>query len=215
MARKTKSESAQTRETILDAAEAEMLMRGVTHTSLARIAKRANVTRGAIYWHFADKTALLEAMIQRTKLPLRDLRQCLSEQIPLSDPLRLLREMMIHGVNRLIHDEQHRRVIHIVLHRCEMTEQGQPSSRILNAIFDDTREVLVSLCEDIAAKGELRTGTSVATAADTIIALMSGLYECSLRYPETYDVTGNPEAKIDAVLRGLFHMETLDQPAMA
>lgn len=215
MVRKTKSESAQTRETILDAAETEMLARGVTHTSLERIAKRADVTRGAIYWHFADKTALLEAMIQRTVLPLRDLRQCLSEHIPLSDPLRLLREMMIHGINRLAHDQQHRRVIHIVLHRCEMTEQGQPTARILDAMFDDTREVLLSLCEDIATKGQLRSSIGVIEAADIIIAFMSGSYECSLRHPDTYDVANNLEARIDTVLAGLFHMDPHDRPVTA
>lgn len=211
MVRKTKAESAQTRETILDAAEIEMLARGVTHTSLERIAKRADVTRGAIYWHFADKTGLLEAMIQRTALPLRDLRQCMSAHIPLSAPLRLLREMMIHSVNRLAYDQQHRRVIHIVLHRCEITEQGQSTGHILDAMFDDTRDVLFSLCEDIAAQGQLRASTPVLAAADIIMAFMSGLYECSLRHPETYDVAGNLEAKIDALLSGLFHMDAIDQ----
>ena len=75
-----------------------MQARGVSQTSLDRIARRAQVTRGAIYWHFSDKRALLEAMVARTHLPLRDLRQCLSQHIPGNEPLWLLREMMRHGL---------------------------------------------------------------------------------------------------------------------
>ncbi|MDA3919141.1 MAG: TetR family transcriptional regulator [Salinisphaera sp.] len=209
MVRKTKTESAQTREAILDAAEVEMMARGVTHTSLDRIARRANVTRGAIYWHFADKPALLEAMIQRTKLPLRDLRSCLIEHMPGadSDPLNLLREMMLHGVDRLANDEQHRRVCHIVLHRCEMTDQGHATGRLLDAMFNETRDVLYSLCRDIAARGQLREGLTVINAVDMLISYMAGMYQCSLRHPEAYLISDHPERKIDALFYGLFDRE--------
>ena len=209
MGRKTKTESAQTREAILDAAEAEMLARGVTHTSLERIARRADVTRGAIYWHFADKSALLAAMITRTKLPLRDLRRCLSDGIPGmdADPLRLLREMILHGLQRLASDEQHRRVCHIVLHRCEMTDQSEATSRLMDAMFDDTRTVLISLCEEIAAQGQLREGLTVVNAADMIATFVAGSYQCSLRHPDMYRVADQPERKIDALLFGLFDSE--------
>lgn len=209
MVRRTKYESAQTREKILDAAEAEMLARGMTHTSLERIARRADVTRGAIYWHFTDKSALLEAMIMRTKLPLRDLRRCMSADMPGmdADPIRLLREMILHGIQRLANDEQHRRVCHIVLHRCEMTDQGEATARLLDAMFDDTRTVLISLCEEVAAKGQLREGLTVANAADVIATFIIGSYQCSLRHPDTYRIADQPERKIDAMLFGLFNID--------
>lgn len=205
MARKTKTESAQTRERILDAAETEMLELGVTKTSLERIARRANVTRGAIYWHFADKTALLEAMVQRTATPLRDLRQCFGQHIPGSEPMRLMREMLLHGISRLAHDEQHRRVCHIVFHRCEMTDRGDATGHLLSAMFEDSRAVLVSLCGEIAFVSPLREPLTAEDAADVLIAFMVGLYECSLRHPGLYSVEHGMEAKVDAVLRGLFN----------
>ena len=95
MVRKTKVESTRTRERILDAAEIEMLACGVTHASLERIANRADVTRGAVYWHFADKTGLLEAIVARTNLPMRDLRQCIDAHSPGVEPLQLLRQMLL------------------------------------------------------------------------------------------------------------------------
>ncbi|WP_423823228.1 TetR family transcriptional regulator [Salinisphaera sp. SPP-AMP-43] len=204
MARKTKLESAQTRAQILDAAEIEMLARGVTQTSLERIARRANVTRGAIYWHFADKGALLEAMVQRTAQPLRDLRECLGQHIPGDEPMRLLREMLLHGISRLANDEQHRRVCHIVFHRCEITEQGNATGALIGAMFDDSREVLISLCNEIAQTDRLQLVLTPKDTADVIIAYIVGLYECSLRHPATFSIDYVMEAKVDAVLSGLF-----------
>jgi len=203
MARRTKDQSAQTRETILDAAEIEMEARGVAQTSLDRIARRAQVTRGAIYWHFSDKHALLEAMVGRTHLPMRDLRQCLSQHIPGNEPLWLLREMMRHGLERLGNDAQHRRVCHIVLHRCEIPEEGHPADTLLRALFEDAREVLLSLCNEIADLGQLHPSLSVGDATDIVMASMCGHYECVLRHPETYVVNRDWGPLVDATLRGL------------
>lgn len=69
MARKTKQEAQQTREALLDAAEMLFVKQGVSKTTLQQIAQQANVTRGAVYWHFSDKLALFQAFIQRAVAP--------------------------------------------------------------------------------------------------------------------------------------------------
>jgi TetR/AcrR family transcriptional regulator, mexJK operon transcriptional repressor len=53
------------REAILDCAWQLFLREGVEATSLNTIAKRANVTRVTLYSHFADKSALFEATVER------------------------------------------------------------------------------------------------------------------------------------------------------
>lgn len=58
MARKTKQEAQETRQHILDVALRLFSQQGVSSTSLGEIAKAAGVTRGAIYWHFKDKSDL-------------------------------------------------------------------------------------------------------------------------------------------------------------
>lgn len=204
MVRRTKTQSAQTRERILDAAEIEMGTRGVGQTSLDTIARRADVTRGAIYWHFTDKSALLQAMLARTHMPLRDLRQCLRAHIPGNHPVCLLREMLLHGLKRLATDEQHRRVCHIVLHRCEITADGHPTATLLRAIFEDARAVVFALSEEIADAGRLHPDLTSRNATDTIMAFISGQYECALRHPDLYDCGPHQQVMVDALLRGLF-----------
>jgi AcrR family transcriptional regulator len=54
-----------TREALLDSAERLFLDRGFADTALADVAAAADVTRGAVYHHFADKHALFEAVMER------------------------------------------------------------------------------------------------------------------------------------------------------
>lgn len=211
MARKTKIESAQTRCAILDAAEIEMQARGVASASFERIARRANVTRGAIYWHFDDKTALLGAMIARTHLPMRDLRQCLSAALPDHDPVGLLRSMLLHGLNRLAADAHHRRVCHIILHRCEVTDEGHPAAELMRAAFEDCRDVLVSLCREAEQTDQINPAVGVDNTSDMILSFMSGVYDCSLRHPDLYRADRDWEPIVDALLAGLFRTVPVQQ----
>ena len=70
MVRRTKEEAQETRSQILDAAEQAFYERGVARTTLADIAGRAGVTRGAIYWHFSNKSDLLQALLDTLHEPL-------------------------------------------------------------------------------------------------------------------------------------------------
>ena len=96
MARRTKEEAQETRTLILDTAEQVFRDRGVSRTSLAEIAQRAGVTRGAIYWHFQDKADLFTAMCDRATLPLEALMENMADPDQ-PDPLGLY----LHGGDRL------------------------------------------------------------------------------------------------------------------
>lgn len=63
MPRKTKDEAEQTRQGIMRAALTVFSDKGVSRSSLADIAKEAGVTRGAIYWHFENKSDLMHKMM--------------------------------------------------------------------------------------------------------------------------------------------------------
>ena len=58
--RRTKEDSEQTREDILNASVRIFSEKGVSQATLDEIAKAANVTRGAIYWHFENKFQMLD-----------------------------------------------------------------------------------------------------------------------------------------------------------
>jgi TetR/AcrR family acrAB operon transcriptional repressor len=122
MARRTKEEAAATRDSILDAAEKLFVEQGVSRTTLQHIASAAGVTRGAIYWHFDDKGALFNAMMERATLPLEAELQVLDEAES-SDPLSDLREYVLAVLRRTVEDPVARRVFEIATLKVEFVDE--------------------------------------------------------------------------------------------
>ena len=100
MVRRTKEEAQETRSRIIDAAEQVFHSKGVASASLEEIAAAAEVTRGAIYWHFKDKAELFDAMMQRVVLPVEDMLETTSCG-GVTDPLEMLR---LHHQRAVAHD---------------------------------------------------------------------------------------------------------------
>jgi AcrR family transcriptional regulator len=64
VARRTQDEAASTRRAIIAAARVLFAERGFAATVTTEVVRRAGVTRGALYHHFADKTDLFRAVFQ-------------------------------------------------------------------------------------------------------------------------------------------------------
>lgn len=66
MSKRTHSEALQTKKCILAAAQKVFIKKGFEKASLSDIAREANVTRGAIYWHFENKNELLAELCRES-----------------------------------------------------------------------------------------------------------------------------------------------------
>lgn len=64
MPKRTYAEALQTKKNILSAAQKIIAKKGFNKASLADIAREANVTRGAVYWHFENKNELLASLCE-------------------------------------------------------------------------------------------------------------------------------------------------------
>jgi len=122
--RRTKQESEQTRQQILDAAQREFARCGVTRTTLQRIAAAAGVTRGAVYWHFANKRTLFRAMRDQVSLPLFDRTELLGADGP--DPLFAVERFLHNVVDQIEKDPQTRRTFEIMSLKCEYVDEFRP-----------------------------------------------------------------------------------------
>ncbi len=122
MARRTKEDAAATRDSILDAAEQLFVKQGVSGTTLQHIATAAGVTRGAIYWHFLDKGAMFNAMMERVKTPLELAMQQFADANP-ADPMEALRESMMSVFRRAVSDPKARRVFEIATLKMEYVDE--------------------------------------------------------------------------------------------
>jgi len=60
--KRTQEDAEKTKQMILDAGIRTFAEKGYYHTSMEEIARAANVTRGAVYWHFKSKEDFILAM---------------------------------------------------------------------------------------------------------------------------------------------------------
>ncbi|MCR9090275.1 TetR family transcriptional regulator [Algiphilus sp.] len=114
--RRTKEETAETRDALLDAAETVFLRRGVARATLEEIAREAGMTRGAIYWHFSNKEAIYAAMLERVRLPLLETEL---QDAALDDPFGMLERFAEQALARIARDERIRHIHIIVMLRRE------------------------------------------------------------------------------------------------
>lgn len=120
--RRTKEEAEQTRQAILDAAEALFLTNGVARTSLEMIARECGATRGAVYWHFQNKAHLFHEMLSQIRIPADELTERLRVDGE-EDSLQRLFKLCIEGMTKFTQPGREHRVMTIMLHRCEFTEE--------------------------------------------------------------------------------------------
>lgn len=187
MVRRTKEEAAATREGILDAAGLLFEQQGVSGTTLQHIATAAGVTRGAIYWHFHDKSALFDALMERAKMPLESAMQILDAK-EAEDPLGDLRECLMCVFRLTARDEDTRRVFEIATHKLELVgEMSAISDRILDSHgrFMERAESRIRMA---MRRGLARPGTSPRAVAMGLWSAMDGLLRIWLLDPSAFNL---------------------------
>lgn len=206
MVRRTKADALATRNSLLDAAEHLFAERGVSRTSLNDIALAAGTTRGAIYWHFEDKAALFNAMMERVTLPLEDTLAC-AGQASADDkptaPLDRMRSAFLNALHKTVHDAQTRRVFDIATHKVEYVEEMlDVRDRHLKARDDCVAMTRAGLLQ-AARLGEVKLPMPAITAAHGLHALIDGLIQNWLLAPEAFDLELAGRQTFDAFLVGL------------
>ena len=139
--RKTKEEAEKTRDNILKSALKVFLKNGYSKTSLAGIAENAGYTRGAVYWHFKDKSEILEKIISKFH------ERFFSEQNNILesslDPLQKIREMIDINLPMLYNNKEFRDFIELTWFKTEIDQhEGLLKGKIaITKTFNDTISV--------------------------------------------------------------------------
>lgn len=193
--RKTKEEAAVTRNRLLSAALVVFSRKGYAATTLNDIADEAEVTRGAIYWHFGSKAELYNALVQeRFAETFAGLSDVLSQPGAPSDRLR---HFLLWTVDLVEDDPNYRAVLELTLFKTEASEDlsegiAQKVSSIAN---------LVSQYEDLISQaveqGEFRRDLDVNAAALAALALTTGLTSLWLMNPGAFSLKERTRASVD------------------
>lgn len=188
--------SAERREAILAAALDEFSARGFAATRLDDVARRAEVAKGTIYLHFADKETLFQELIRMELGPVvRALEQVSHADIP----LRQMTDQLVEVFVREIFETRRKDVIRLVL------TEGPRFPKLAEFYY---REIISRVMATIRAmlrraheRGELKTDALVRfpqlLPAPGIVAIIwSGLFD---RF-EPLDVRAMMRAHFDVLL---------------
>ncbi|MHB1083238.1 MAG: TetR family transcriptional regulator [Thiobacillus sp.] len=202
MVKKTREAARATRESLLAAALQVFRERGVTHTRLVDVAERAGVTRGAIYWHFRDKTELFQAVCERGTLPVEALLSELSQSTQL-DPLAVVRQLALMALTQLAQDPDTQAIFDVIFHKCEFTEELESVVSKNDADRAACLSQVQKLFDQAVACGQLPPTTDTFLATQGLHAYMVGLMHEWVLNPASYDLANCAESLINCYLSGL------------
>ena len=203
MVRRTKEEAQETHTRILDAAEQVFYDKDVAHASLEEITAAAEVTRGAIYWHFKDKAEIFDAMMQSVMMPAEEMVGCRSLDEDGPDPLEVLRRSAVEVLMRTARDKRTQRVMEIAYHKCEYVGDAKP---VRDRHIASQKECLVTIEASFRAcvkAGHLPKTLNPREAAIGAMSLVSGLIANWVLDPRSFSREKHAEPLVDAYFRGL------------
>lgn len=175
MVRKTKEDAELTRRRIIDAARGVFLARGVSRSTLEHIATQAEVTRGAVYWHFKNKADIFHAIRDQVFLPLIDR---MDDTLTIGndvDPLTQIENSLCDTIHELNENIEMRQIYEIMMIKCEYVDEfATVLQQILNNCSNITEKI--QLAYERAKSQDLLAGshTPLALALDTHL-FFSGL----------------------------------------
>jgi AcrR family transcriptional regulator len=199
MARRTKLDAEKTRQSLMDAAEVLFLEQGVTRTSLDQVARRAGVTRGALYWHFANKVDLLAALVQRVEISLDLMFEDLASRYQEGDwsesgsLLDNMRAILVDFFHQLQADERHKRVLSILINRVELVGEMADIRDVYEVKAERTVKALTTLFGGCKARGEIAEACDPETAASLVHSLLIGVMMEITCTPERRPLKEAPE----------------------
>ncbi len=167
------------RERLLDAALAELRERGYAGASLEAIARRAGLTRGAVYWNFNSKLELFLALLEeRVDRPARELMR-LTETAPAETATA---GAVSHGLARLVRDQGDLIMLLFEYWALAVRDPG------LRPAFNERQELLRNALARALEARHTTTGVALSYPAErlatAILALANGLAMTALAEPD-------------------------------
>lgn len=199
--RRTKEEAAITREQLLKKALTVFSKKGYAAAALEDIAREAEVTRGAIYWHFGGKAELYNTLIREfSERGNVIMHQAVSEGGTLLD---ILRRVFVRQLQVVEEDREMRALMELALFKTglvpelEEGRQQQVDSGI--ALI----EMLAGIMSQGIEQGLLRSDVDPKEMARAYLAFQNGLINLWLSAPTQFSLKASAESFADILMAGI------------
>ena len=182
MSRKTKEEAEKTRSRILASALSLFVKKGYERTTFTDIAARLKMTKGAVYWHFASKEALLVALVEEM---LKKFRRRLDEFLPKGElTFKAVADMMVQSAGRLVEDPKSAAFFMLMKTRIKWGADSMAATRekLLSRDMNGPYHTFIKAVEnDIAAK-RVRADVNPVALASVAVSVWDGLVQSKIEH---------------------------------
>ena len=180
MSRKTKEEAEKTRTRIMASALSLFVKNGYEKTTFTDIAARLKMTKGAVYWHFETKEALLVALVEEM---LKKFRHRLEEFLPKGEfTFRAVADMMVQSAGRLVEDPKSAAFFMLMKTRIKWGADSMAATRtkLLSRDMTGPYHTFIKAVEnDIAAK-RVRADVNPVALASVAVSVWDGLVQSKI-----------------------------------
>lgn len=199
--RRTKEEADTTRKQLLKKALAVFSKKGYAAATLEDIAQKADMTRGAIYWHFGSKAELYNTLIREySDRGNAIVQQAVSEGGTLLD---ILRRVFVRQLEVIEDDREMRAMMELTLFKTgpipELEEGRQ--QRVESGI--ELIEMLAGIMAQGRELGLLRLDVDANEMARGYLAFQNGLIQLWLTAPSQFSLKASAEAFADILMAGI------------
>jgi len=186
--RRTKEDAARTRRSIMNAALKSFSKQGIARTTMENIARTAGVTRGAIYWHFANKRDLVLAIREEVSLPLidqSDFTLLKQDDVP---PLERVERFLVGLIEAVEKDARTRITFEIMSFKCEYVDDMARELREYRRQIDRLQQTLTRVYTE--AQADMRPDLRPELAAMETVTFLAGLLRLWLMDRQATSVRG-------------------------
>ena len=203
MSRKTKEEAEKTRTRILASALSLFVKKGYEHTTFTDIAARLKMTKGAVYWHFETKEALLVALVKEM---LEKFQRRLEEFLPKGElTFEAVAETMVQTAGRLVEDPKSAAFFMLMKTRIKWGADSMAATRekLMSRSMNGPYHTFIRAVEnDIAAKRVWPEVNPVAIAS-VAVSVWDGLVQAKIEHFLECDLGGTLRNTYEAMWKAL------------
>ncbi|MBW1710721.1 MAG: TetR family transcriptional regulator [Deltaproteobacteria bacterium] len=210
--RRTKEEAEITRKKIIKVAFEVFLQEGYSKARLEEVAKKAGVTRGAIYWHFGDKYRLFISLLELGFSGHLDrVSKIIHSEV---SPLTKIRELVKAPLTSLLEDEAYRGAMVLYSLKWEFThekhkkwetlqkQQKRKSKRLVSVAEYNQwlRTVIKGLIVECIETGEIRSDVNPELTSFALASYIDGVQSRYLIEPEVFKEERIADRLVDFVM---------------
>jgi AcrR family transcriptional regulator len=176
MARKTAADAEITRQNLVAAGIEVFAEYGYSGATLEKVAQRAGVSRGAVYWHFKGKDELLDEVLNDSVLPLEDFLQ---HGATFEEGMNQLRSAM----GATFGNQRCRQLCEIMLQKSERIDEFSPIAIRLHCAQERFYEQLNALLAEAVFRGDVSEEIDVPASTSLLQVCFTGMIVECLRQP--------------------------------